>query len=68
MVLLNRSSVEQRVEIAWKGAEFTWCETASTQLENAVTKLAGLGAEVVVAPGSIVTVSNVALGGAPAQA
>ncbi|MBI4891776.1 MAG: hypothetical protein HY821_14215 [Acidobacteria bacterium] len=66
VVLLNRSCFEQKVELEWKGAEFLWCETASLRQENAVSRTAGPVAEVTVAPGSIVTLSNVALGKAAA--
>jgi len=60
LVLLNRSPVEQRVRVNWRGAAFRYLETASPQQENSV-EAAGPGMEVPVAPGAIVTLSNVEL-------
>ena len=65
LILLNRSSIAQKVDIKWAGAKFRYVETASAQQENSVEprpQSAGAGLEVLVAPGSIVTLSNVELG------
>jgi len=65
LVLLNRSTMEQRVEVEWRGASFRYLETASPREENAVEMTAGRSGgvvEVLVAPGAIVTLSNVELG------
>jgi hypothetical protein len=61
LILLNRSVAAQKVELKWPGASFKYRETASPQQENAVEP-AGVGLEVLVAPGAIVTLSNVELG------
>jgi len=61
LILLNRSVREQRVAIHWAGASFTQAETTDAQHENAVKPWNG-SAEVAVAPGAIVTLTNVALG------
>jgi hypothetical protein len=64
LILLNRSSVAQKVEVKWRGAAFRYLETASPQQENFVEP-SPPGMEVLVAPGAIVTLSNVELGRAP---
>jgi len=61
LVLLNRSTQEQKVEVKWTGASFTWRETASDGYENSIEP-AGPLSPVLVAPGAIVTLTNVALG------
>jgi hypothetical protein len=65
LILLNRSTAAQRVEVRWRGAEFRYLETAGPQQENAVEPMPRPGSgrvEVLVAPGSIVTLTNVELG------
>lgn len=65
LVLLNRATTAQKVTIQWPGANFRYVETADVQHENTVAAAAGM--TVTVAPGAIVTLSNVALGQAPAD-
>jgi len=68
LVLLNRSAVSQKVAVKWRGAQFRYLETASAQQENSVEpgpRPAGASLEVLVAPGAIVTLTNVELGKAP---
>ena len=68
LILLNRSAVAQKVTVRWQGAAFRYLETASPRQENSVEPSpppAGGSLEVVVAPGAIVTLSNVELGQAP---
>ena len=36
LIVLNRSTVRQKVSVRWPGAIFRYQETASPQLENAV--------------------------------
>ena len=65
LVLLNRSAVAQKVAVKWRGARFTHLETASAQQENTVEpspQASAAGLEVLVAPGTIVTLTNVELG------
>jgi hypothetical protein len=64
LILLNRSVAAQKVEVKWRGASFRYLETASPRQENAVEP-AGSSLEVLVAPGAIVTLTNVELGKAP---
>jgi hypothetical protein len=64
LILLNRSSVAQKVAVKWRGAAFRYLETASPQRENSVEP-AGATMEALVAPGAIVTLTNVELGQAP---
>jgi hypothetical protein len=63
LILLNRSTVAQKVAVKWRGAAFRYLETTSPRQENSV-ELAGAGT-VTVAPGAIVTLTNVELGQAP---
>ncbi len=68
LVLLNRSTAAQKVEVRWRGAKFRYLETASPQQENSVEaspQSAGAGLEVLVAPGAVVTLTNVELGKLP---
>jgi len=68
LVLLNRSAVSQKVAVKWRGAQFRYLETASAMEENSVEpgpRPAGASLEVLVAPGAIVTLTNVELGKAP---
>jgi hypothetical protein len=49
----------------WRGARFRYLETVSAQQENsaeASPRAAGTGVEVLVAPGAIVTLTNVESG------
>ena len=65
LILLNRSTAAQKVAVRWPGAEFRYLETSSPLAENSVEpspRPAGSGLEVVVAPGAIVTLTNVELG------
>jgi hypothetical protein len=64
LILLNRSSVAHKVLVKWPGAAFQYLEVASPQEENSV---ASIPREILVAPGAIVTLSNVELGRAPAD-
>jgi hypothetical protein len=65
LILLNRSTAPQRVAVKWSGAAFRYLETASPRQENSVEPFpppAETGREVLVAPGAIVTLTNVELG------
>ena len=65
LVLLNRTSREQKAKVNWKGAAFRYLETASPQKENEVEQAPGQASanlEIPVAPGAIVTLTNVELG------
>jgi len=64
LILLNRSTETQKVEVRWKGAEFGWRETASPREENSVEAMTRTDGrrEVEVPPGAIVTLTNVELG------
>ncbi|MCX6624524.1 MAG: hypothetical protein NTY38_26385, partial [Acidobacteria bacterium] len=59
VVLINRSTVPRRVEIRWPGGAFTQTEIASPYEENAVRGAAP--GPVLIQPGEIVTLTNVAL-------
>ena len=61
LILLNRSTTTQKVEVKWQGAKFRYLETTSPQQENSVEP-GPRTAEVLVAPGAIVTLTNVELG------
>ncbi|MGB7763372.1 MAG: hypothetical protein WBL61_26290 [Bryobacteraceae bacterium] len=61
LIMLNRSGVAQKVDVKWPGTKFRYLETASPQQENAVAP-AGASSQVLVAPGAIVTLTNVELG------
>ena len=68
LVVLNRSTVRQRISLVWPGAVFRYQETASPQVENAVQAAPaakGTAWEVTVEPGAIVTLSGVELGRVP---
>jgi hypothetical protein len=60
LILLNRSTQTQRVAIDWPGRSFATMETVDAQHENAVQSWSG--GKVPVAPGAIVTLTNVELG------
>ena len=65
LIVLNRSTVRQRISLTWPGAGFHYLETASPQLENAVQPAPdakGNVWEVTVEPGAIVTLTGVELG------
>jgi hypothetical protein len=65
VILLNRSTEEQRIAVKWPGAEFRYAETASPGQENSAEPVARAASgqwEVVVKAGSIVTLTNVELG------
>jgi hypothetical protein len=65
LILLNRSTEVQKVEVKWPGAEFTYRETADPRHENSAEPMpghAGVAIEVRAAPGAIVTLTNVELG------
>ena len=64
LVLLNRSTMVQRVEVKWAGTRFRYVETAGPRQENSLAA-APREMEVVVEPGSIVTLTSVELGKAP---
>jgi hypothetical protein len=59
LILLNRSTAAQKVDVRWPGAEFRYLETSSPREENCVKPAA---ASLEVAPGAIVTLTNVELG------
>jgi hypothetical protein len=60
-VALNRSTAPMQVTVdPWEMSEFRWMETTSPYAENEVTETIPANG-VVIAPGSIVTLSNVAI-------
>jgi O-glycosyl hydrolase len=61
LVLLNRGLRPQSVKISWPGKPFRYMETVSPQAEN-IVRPAPSG-QVTVDAGSLVTISNVELGG-----
>jgi hypothetical protein len=68
LILLNRSSVAQKVEVKWRGAAFHYLETADQRQENSVEPHSPSNSgslSVLVAPGAIVTLTNVELGQVP---
>jgi hypothetical protein len=65
LIVLNRSTVRQKISLTWPGAVFRYQETASPQLENAVEPAPAAKGnvwEVTVEPGAIVTLTGVELG------
>ena len=65
LIVLNRSTVRQKISVRWPGAAFRYRETASPQLENAVEPAPAAKRdvwEVTVEPGAIVTLTGVELG------
>lgn len=71
MIALNRSLNAQRVRIAWPGASFQFMELTDPYHGNTVVEDSGVlrdgSLEITVAPGSIVTLSNVPLRKLPAD-
>ena len=66
VVVLNRAMKPRRVRVVWPGVKFTEMELVDpyheNDVRNALTALAGEPTEVTIAPGAILTLSNVALG------
>ena len=65
LIVLNRSTVRQKISLTWPGAVFHHLETASPQLENAVEPAPAANGnrwELTVEPGAIVTLTGVELG------
>ena len=66
VVVLNRSTKPRRLRVVWPGVTFTKAELVNPYHENDVQRapaqLSDGATEVMVEPGSIVTLSNVALG------
>jgi hypothetical protein len=60
LVMMNRSTAAQRVSVTWPGEPFRYREVVSPQQENTVKAMTA--GEVTVAPGAIVTLTNVPLG------
>jgi hypothetical protein len=58
-IVLNRSTVPHRIRIDWPGSTFTVIEFSSPYAANAVSK--PMPRELVIQPGEILTLSNVAL-------
>jgi O-glycosyl hydrolase len=68
LIVLNRSTVHQRISLTWPGAVFRYQETASPQLENTVVPAPAVNGNarvVTVEPGAIVTLTSVELGRIP---
>ncbi len=68
LIVLNRSTVRQKISLTWPGAVFRYQETASPQLENTVEPVSAAKGnvwEVTVEPGAIVTLTGVELGRIP---
>lgn len=70
LVLLNRAMQPLQVCVEWPGARFTHLETASPYQPNLAVPAPAMGAggkvDLTVAPGAIVTLTNVPLGEVPA--
>ena len=66
LILLNRSLRAQKVTINWASADFNCIETTDAYLENEAKAWSG-GRQVTVAPGGIVTLTNVEIGKVPAD-
>ncbi|UCG47666.1 MAG: hypothetical protein JSU94_19550 [Phycisphaerales bacterium] len=68
VVVLNRSVRPRRLRAVWPGVRFTEMEAADPYRQNELAKAPGPAAdgttEVIIEPGAIVTLSNVALAGA----
>ena len=65
LIVLNRSTVRQKVSLTWPGAVFRYQETASPQLENTVEPAPAAKGnvwELIAEPGAIVTLTGVELG------
>jgi hypothetical protein len=66
VVVLNRATQSRKVRVVWPGVTFTEMEVVDPYHENDLRKvptaLADGSAEVTIAPGAIVTLSNVRLG------
>ena len=65
VVIVNRTTAHQKVAVTWPGVRLSHMELADPQFENAVFAAPapqGDAVEVMVHPGAIVTLSNVALG------
>jgi hypothetical protein len=60
MVLLNRGTAAKRVEILWPGVVFSELEVADPYHQNEARQVDDSD-EVLVAPGAVVTVTNVGL-------
>ena len=56
MIVLNRSTVAQRLKVDWAGKHWTQVERTSQTLENAASN--EVSSELVVQPGEILTLSN----------
>ncbi len=61
VVILNRSTKPRRLHIIWPGVKFTEMELTDPYHENDILK-APSGDEVTIAPGALVTLTNVSLG------
>jgi hypothetical protein len=66
VVILNRSTKLRRLNVLWPGATFTEMELVGPYHENDIRKApaarAGGLTEVTIAPGALVTLTNVSLG------
>jgi hypothetical protein len=66
VIVLNRAMKPRRVRVVWPGVKFREMELVDpyheNDVRNASTALAGEPTEVTIAPGAILTLSNVALG------
>jgi len=65
LVLLNRSTVPIKAQVNWPGIKFTEQEISDPYHENCVMPLPATPSEIIVTPGSIVTLTDVPLGKAP---
>jgi hypothetical protein len=60
IVLLNRGTAARRVKILWPGVVFSELEIADPYRQNEARQVDGIS-EVPVAPGAVVTITNVGL-------
>jgi hypothetical protein len=68
LIVLNRSTVRQKISLTWPGAVFRYRETTSPQLENAIEPAPAANGNVwefTVEPGAIATLTGVELGVVP---
>jgi hypothetical protein len=59
LIVLNRSTMLQRLKVEWTGKHWTQIERTSPTLENAASTV--VPSEVIVQPGEILTLSNFAV-------
>lgn len=63
LILLNRTPYAQKLDVTWPGAKFRYLETADCLHQNSVEPY--IQSALTIAPGAIVTLTNVELGKVP---